>query len=282
MTRPQLTRLMAKPFLRPADPRGAQQGRPPDVVDDVTRPRLALACALAAALACAAPVSAQGYERINATFLAEYGSESYTIDQGEIVTFANQDKFLTHGIVSDAGSGSLFSAPVIGRGQVRLLRGAPFLTSAGSPYSFHCPIHPGMTSVLNVTGAGTPLAADGTAPGARVKLKTGSVRRLAGKHKLRVVLTPSEPVDAVVKATAEGNVLGRVERTYVSAGRKAVALKLSAAAAGAVLKAAAAGPVKLRVKVTLSDLAGNSGRVRARRVLAGVPSKRKGEGGKNG
>jgi hypothetical protein len=232
------------------------------------RPRLAIACALALALCAAAPASVQAVERINATFLAEYGSEAYTIDQGEIVTFANHDKFLTHGIVSDAGAGSLFGAPLIGRGQMRLLRGAPYLTAAGSPYAFHCPVHLGMTSVLNVTTAGSPLPPDRTRPGGRVKVKTASVRRLTRKHSLQVIVTPSEPVDAVITASAAGAVLGRVERTYVGVGRKAVALAVSDAAASAVARLG--GTVTLRVKVTLSDLAGNSGRIKASRRLAGA------------
>lgn len=231
------------------------------------RPRLALACALALALCCAAPAAAQAVERINATFLAEYGSEAYTIDQGEIVTFANHDKFLAHGIVSDAGAGSLFGAPVIGRGQVRLLRGAPFLTAAAGPYPFHCPVHPGMTSVLNVTTAGAPLPPDGIRPGGTVKIKTASARRLTGKRSLQVIVTPSEPVDTVIEASAAGALLGRVERTYVSVGRKAVALTVSDAAASAVARLS--DTVKIRVKVTLSDLAGNSGRIKASRRLAG-------------
>ena len=151
---------------------------------------------------------------MDATFLAEYSAESYTIDRGELVTFGNRDTFLAHGVVSDAGS--LFSAPVISKGQVRLLRGAPFLTTGS--YPFHCPIHPGMTSVLNVTAAGSPLPADAIAPSAQLKIKTASLGRLAGKRRLRVVVNPSEAVDAVVKASAEGVALARVERTYVSPG----------------------------------------------------------------
>ena len=119
--------------------------------------------ALVAALMGAVTPSALALERIDATFLAEYSADSYTIDQGEIVTFGNRDKFLAHGVVSDTSG--LFSAPVIGAGQARLLRGAPFLT-AGS-YPFHCPIHPGMTSALNVTAGGAPLPADATTAATR-------------------------------------------------------------------------------------------------------------------
>lgn len=229
---------------------------------------------MAAALMGATAPNALALERIDATFLAEYSADSYTIDQGEIVTFGNRDKFLAHGVVAD--SGSLFSAPVIGTGQVRLLRGAPFLTAAGSPYAFHCPIHPGMTSALNVTAAGAPLPADATAPGARLKIKTASLARLTRKRKLRIVVTPSEAVDAVVKASAEGVDLGRLERTYVTPGRRAISIKVARPAARALAKAAAkaAGP-RLRLRVTLSDVAGNSRAVKGSRALGGAAGKKK-------
>ncbi len=221
--------------------------------------------------ATAAPALA--LERVDATFLAEYSAESYTIDEGEIVTFGNQDKFLAHGVVSDTGG--LFSAPVITRGQVRLLRGAPFLTSTGSPYTFHCPIHPGMTSALNVTSAGAPLPADATAPTALLKIKTASLARLAGKRKLRIVVSPSEAVDVVVKASAEGVELGRIERTYVTTGRRAISLNVERSAANAVARAAAkAREPRLRLRVTLSDVAGNARAVKASRKLQ-VPRPKK-------
>ena len=244
------------------------------------RPQIALAYALAAlAAGVVAPAPALALERVDATFLAEYSAEAYTIDQGEIVTFGNQDKFLGHGVVSDAGS--LFSAPVIGLGQVRLLRGAPFL-STGS-YPFHCPIHPGMTSVLNVSSGGAPLPADGTAPGALLKIKTASLARLTRKRKLRIVVNPSEAVDAVIKASAEGVDLARIERTYVSAGRRAISLKIERSAANAVARAAAkASAPRLRLRVTLSDVAGNARAVKSsRRLEVPRPKKKKKGPGKN-
>ena len=238
------------------------------------RPQIALAYALAALAAGAlAPAPALALERIDATFLAEYSAESYTIDQGELVTFGNRDKFLAHGVVSDTSG--LFSAPVISLGQVRLLRGAPFLTTGS--YPFHCPIHPGMTSALNVTAAGTPLPADATAPGALLKIKTASVARLTRKRRLRIVVNPSEAVDAVVKASVEGVELTRIERTYVSPGRRAISIKVERSAANAAARAiakAAAAP-RLRLRVTLSDVAGNARALKASRRLAAPKAKKK-------
>lgn len=225
----------------------------------------AAACALALALALAAPGGAQAFERIDATFLAEYSAPQYTIDQGEIVTFGNSDPFLTHGLVSDLGTGALFSAPPIAAGQVRLLRGAPFLTAAGSPYSFHCPIHPGMTAQLNVGPGGAPLPPDETAPATILKIKAVSAAKLARGRALRLILYPSEAVDVTLAAGVKGASLGRAERTYVTAARRVVKLKLSRSAARAVSRLGAAARVK--VKLTLSDVAGNVTVVKASRRL---------------
>lgn len=230
------------------------------------RLRIALACALPAAALLATAPPALGFERIEATFLAEYAAEQYAIDEGEIVTFANTDRFLPHGLVSDTGTGALFSAPVIGDGRLRLLRGAPFLTAADSPYGFHCPIHPGMKAVLNVNPEGTPLPTDLTPPASILKIKAGSAAKLARKRKLRVVLNPSEAVDAVITAGVKGTSLGSAERTYIEAGRRVVVVKLSRTAARAVsrLRGAAA---KVKVKVTLSDVAGTVAVIKAARRL---------------
>jgi plastocyanin len=240
------------------------------------RLRVTLACLCTAALAGTGATPALGVERIDAAFLSEYSAEGYTIDQGEIVTFGNRDKFLSHGLVSD--SGGLFSAPVITWGQVRLLRGAPFLTTGS--YPFHCPIHAGMTSVLNVSAAGAPLPADTITPTSVLKAKTGSLARLTGKGKLRVVVNPSEAVDAVIKASAAGVDLARIERTYVTPGRRAITIKVERSATKALRRAVArVDTPRLGVRLTISDVAGNSRAIKASRRLA-VPRKPKGKRGK--
>ena len=229
----------------------------------MTRLRPVLACAICALTAfAAAPAGAAAFERIDATFLAEFSSPTYTIDQGEIVTFSNSDRYLAHGIASGDGS---VAAPVIGRGQVRLLRGAPYLTAAGSPYPFHCPLHPGMTSELVVTASGSPLPADSTAPSSAVAVKTGAVAALR-KGRLRIVLTPSEPVDAVVTAKVGAVSAGRLERTYLAGGRRSVTMTISPRALKLARRATR--PLKVSAKVSLSDAAGNAGGSRAARRLA--------------
>jgi hypothetical protein len=231
---------------------------------------LCLALAAAAVLAPASPAAA--VERIDAAFLSEYTSTSYVIDQGEIVTFGNRDKFLRHGLDSDTAG--VLTAPVIERGQTRLVRGAPFLT-AGT-YPFHCPIHPSMTSRLTVTAGGSPLPADSVRPGALVKIKTGALGKLLGKKRLRVTVATSEAADAVVSGGAAGVAIGRAERTYVTAGRRSFTLPLDGRAARSIAAKARTGQVAIKVKVTLTDAAGNVAVVkRARKLGAPRPAAKK-------
>ena len=222
-----------------------------------------MALALAAALAQATPASA--VERIDGVFLSEYSSNNYVIDQGELVVFGNRDKFLSHGLASD--SAGLFSAPVIEQGQTRLLRGAPYLTTGS--YTFHCPVHPPMTSTLTVATGGSPLPPDALAPVAAVKIKTGALGKLVRKKKLRVTVSTSEPADAVIAGGAAGVAIGRAERTYTAPGRRSFTIPVSGGAARKIAGRARLGQVTLRVKVTLTDAAGNEAVFkRARRLAA--------------
>jgi plastocyanin len=225
---------------------------------------LCLALAAAAVLAPAAPASA--VERIDAAFLTEYTSTSYVVDQGEIVTFGNRDKFLRHGIDSDTVG--LFNAPVVERGQSRLVRGAPYLTAGA--YTFHCPIHPAMTSKLTVTAGGSPLPPDAVRPGAVVKIKTGALGKLLGKKRLRVTVVTTEAADAAISGGAAGVAIGRAESTYVTAGRRSFTLPLDGATARSIAAKARTGQVAIKVKVRLTDAAGNVAVVKQARKL-GAP-----------
>jgi hypothetical protein len=231
-----------------------------------------LCLALAAAAVLVPAAHAAAVERIDANFLSEYSSNNYVIDQGEIVTFGNRDKFLRHGLASDTAG--LLSAPVIARGQTRLVRGAPYLTAGA--YTFHCPIHAAMTSRLTVTAAGAPLPADAVRPGAVVKIKTGALGKLLGKKRLRVTVVTSEAADAAISGGAAGVAIGRAEATYVAAGRRSFTLPLDGKTARAIAARARTGQVALKVKVTLTDAAGNVSVVkRARRLGAPRPAAKK-------
>jgi hypothetical protein len=216
-------------------------------------------------LGLAAPSGAVGFERIKSPFLLEYSSPAYVIDQGEIVTFENTDPFLRHGVASDltVGGKRAFEAAVIGRGQARLVRGAPFLPHATDPYVFRDPAHPGMTANLFVTSAGAPLPPDVVAPFGKVKIRSGGVGGLMRSGKLRLVIGTSEATDVILKATIGRAVLGRSERTYLTPGRRGFGLTLNSLG-----PLPSRGPARVRVTLRLSDVAGNPGEVKASRLLA--------------
>jgi hypothetical protein len=218
-------------------------------------------------LGLAAPSGAAGFERIRSPFLLEFSSPAYVIDQGEIVVFDNTDPYLRHGVASDLAIGGrpAFEAPVIGRGQARLVRGAPFLPFSRNPYVFRDPAHPGMTANLFVTAAGAPLPPDAVAPFGKVKIQSGGVGGLMRSGKLRLVLRTSEAADVVLKAFVGGARLARSERTYLSPGSRGFGLPLSSTRA-----LPSRGPARVRVTMKLTDVAGNPGTVRASRLLAGA------------
>jgi hypothetical protein len=249
-----LRKLLRNPVLPPLLNVGMKPRRTP----------LCLALAVAAVLGPATPASA--VERIEGTFLSEYTSNNYVIDQGELVVFGNRDRFLSHGLASD--SVGLFSAPVIERGQTRLVRGAPYLTTG--TYNFHCPIHPPMVSMLTVASSGSPLPADAVRPGATVKIKTGALGKLVGKKKLRLAVSASEAADVSIAAAAGGVTIGRAERTYLAAARRTFTLRLTGAAARSIAARARTGQITIKVKVTVTDAAGNAAVVKQARAL-GAP-----------
>jgi hypothetical protein len=216
-----------------------------------------------AAAALAFPGTAAALERITSPFLLEYSSPTYLVDQGEIVVFENRDPFLVHGLSSDATVAGvpLFSAPVLARGQARLVRGVPFLTGSGTAFRFRDPAHPGMTAELVIGPAGAPLPPDAILPAAGVRIRSGGLGRVSRSGVLRLVLQPSEPVDAAVVARLGGRRLGRTERTYVAPGRYGLRLRIGP---GPLRDRTSA---KLSVVVGLTDVAGNIATARAARRL---------------
>src|SRR5262245_11140568 len=184
---------------------------------------------LGAAVACALvlPSSAPAQATIDAVFFQEYSAPTFTIDQGELVTFQNRDPFLSHGLVSDdppAGD-PLFSAPVIHPGETRLVRGAPFLTTG--TYDFHCPVHPEMTATLEVTANGAARPPDTRDPTASVTVGTGRLAKLLAKRRVRFSVDPSEAADVAIGVRAAGVGLTTAERTYLSPGPRTLGLRFT-------------------------------------------------------
>jgi hypothetical protein len=180
---------------------------------------------------------------VRAVFLKEFSKTNYTMDQGQILVFENDDPFLLHGLIGGSG----LSVSTIGPNQTRLVRSAPFL--GPGLYQFHDPAHPEMASSLTITSAGARLPADSARPTAGIKVLTPA-KRAANSGRIKVRVTPREPLDASIKAVGSSGAIGVGNRTYADALAGVLIIALDPAS-----KKQARGGVELKVKLT--DAAGN-------------------------
>jgi hypothetical protein len=204
----------------------------------------------ALALLAALPAAAAGSVAapIRAVFLKEYSKSNYTMAQGDIVVFSNEDPFLNHGV-----SSTPFSAATIPPGSSNLVVGAPFLHPG--TYSFADPTHPEMASSLTVTPGGSPLPADAAPPHAKAKI-ISSGKQVARSGKVRVRVTPDEPAAVSLKARVGNKVLGKASLALPLVTRGTVSIVFDPA----VTKLA--GRFTLQVKGTVTDVAGHATSVR--------------------
>jgi hypothetical protein len=202
-----------------------------------------LAATISLFVAIPATASATVASPVRAVFLKEYSKSNYTMDQGQILVFENDDPFLVHGLLGTAG----LLAPAVSPGQTRLVRNAPFL--GPGTYFFHDPAHPEMGSSLTITSAGARLPPDTVRPSAGIKVLTPA-KRAARSGKIKIRVTPSEPIDAAVKAVGPGGPLGTGNLTLPDATSEVLIVTLDP-----TLKKQARAGVQLKIKLT--DAAGN-------------------------
>lgn len=176
--------------------------------------RVLRAAAVVAVLASAfgvAPAAAD--ERITAGGGNRYLTPSPTMDQGERLTFANQD-FARHDVTArgrNAAGRPLFTTPLIGAGQEAFVEGSQFLTTG--TYEFFCTVHPSMVGNLTVTSAGTPQTppGGGDPPAADVavnaRIADSRLSRVVRRRALNVVISVSGA--ASVRAVATARIRGR-------------------------------------------------------------------------
>jgi plastocyanin len=201
-------------------------------------------------------------------------SGDVTMDQGETLTFTNNDLQNHDVTANDKGSDGrpLFASATIGTGQTSKVEGAQYLTTGS--YKFFCTVHPFMTATLTVTSNGTPAprpgsggggggstgggggSSDTTAPTVGLalgKVKLSSVRK---HRKLPVKVTVSEASAVTLTATAGKKKIATGKATLSAAGSKSVSLSLTPAGRKA-LKGKHS--VKVQLKAVGEDSAGNKG-----------------------
>jgi plastocyanin len=220
--------------------------------------------------AVAAPV-AHADEQITARPSNTYVNPNVTIDQGERLTFRNDD-VAQHNVTArqrDQVGRPLFASATIGQGRTSEVEGARSLTSGS--YGFFCTLHPFMTGTLTVSAAGTPLPreeSDTTAPALRVAVVRTSLARVARLARLPVRALTNERASVAFTATARvGRRTITIARGRVSTSggeTESASLRLTSAGRRAVRRAERL-VVRLRGRAT--DAAGNASTARARRTL---------------
>jgi plastocyanin len=243
--------------------------------------RAALTLGLAALAVAALAPAARADERIVAGPPVRYVTPAVTIDQGERLTFLNQDT-VAHDVTArnDGPDGKpLFRTDTIGNGKEVPVEGSQYLVTG--TYRFLCTVHPNMEGTITVTSAGTPAprpggqppgggGGGGPSPGGGggdttppdVTLALGGTRSgdlRAGA--LPVSVSSNEAANVSVRGTVvKGRrriALHAVTATFTGAGSQTVTLALSRSARRALRRSA-----KVILTATALDSAGNRGTAR--------------------
>jgi plastocyanin len=171
----------------------------------VTSVVLAIAGLLAAAPALAADRAVTAGPAPNS-----FSTTTVTMDQGDTVTFHNDDASgALHDVTSDKNGSDgapLFKSALIegGKGKTSAVSGVEYLTTGD--YGFHCSVHPFMTGTLKVSANGTPKTRpqpDTTAPDADIKVSDTRISKVLKRKALGMVLAVNEHATLKLKATAK-------------------------------------------------------------------------------
>jgi plastocyanin len=180
------------------------------------------------ALACAVPV-ARADQQVVAGSVDVYTTPTVTMDQGERLTFLNQDvdEHSVTAVRNGPNGRPLFDTPLIGNGTTVFVAGSQYLTTG--TYDFFCTNHSFMMGQLVVTANGTPvlrpIALSLTIPSVRL----GTVARLS---RLSVRAGVTRPARVTLTATVRNGTrtvtFARAVATMTRAGARSVALHLTA------------------------------------------------------
>jgi plastocyanin len=202
-----------------------------------------------------------------------FSTTEATIDQGQAVTFQNNDRSAIHDVTSDQNGGdgkALFRSETIEAGKSAPVNGVEFLTTGD--YPFHCSVHPFMMGTLHVTANGTPKPrtpanpapnpADTTPPDARVTILDSRISAVLEHRGLRIRVKTNEPARFQLTATS---VKTRVALgTVTSKGTRTAKLSLTKKGKALLFKAS---KVKLKLTARVNDAADNKSTTSATKTL---------------
>lgn len=207
--------------------------------------------AAGALLLMAAPVAVAD-DQIRAQAPNRYVNPNIEIDQGERLTFKNEDR-VQHDVTSTQTPDGkpLFSTPLLQQNQEEVIEGTQYLTTGA--YQFVCSIHASMSGTITVNSAGTPVPrpGTGTTPGGdAVKPVVSAKVTNRSRKALAVQVTVDEAAALVLVAKVGSKRVGRGTAKISKAGRKTVLIKLKGVKKGA----------KVAVSIRATDAAGNVGK----------------------
>ena len=245
----------------------------------MTRRVATVAGALALGLALAAP-PAGADEQITAAPPNRYVDNDVAIDQGEKVTFTNNDT-VQHDVVSrlkGADGKPLFASELVGTGRTAPVAGTEYLTTGD--YAFFCSLHPQMTGTLRVGPNGTPVprpggntppppgqpggGADTTAPALQVTVRDRRLADVARRRALRLAVTVDEAATVRLVLRAGRVRLGTKTVKPGAAGTQKVSVRLTPAGRRLVRRARR---VRVSLVATARDAADNAVTLRKKRIL---------------
>ena len=205
----------------------------------------------------------------------QYVNSDVTIDQGDTVTFTNNDT-VQHDVTSrQKGSDDkpLFNSELTSTGETKPVKGTEYLTTGD--YEFVCSIHPQMVGKLHVTSNGTAKprpsggtgstggsGTDTTKPKVSLRLLDSKLSAVRKRGALRLRVTLDEAATLKLTARSGSKTLGTA--TVKLSGTKAISLKLTPAGR-AFVKRRRTAPVTVTVRA--ADGAGNAARSSAKKTL---------------
>jgi plastocyanin len=193
-------------------------------------------CALTSSLFLLAAPAALADEQIRAAFSNRFENPNVEIDQGERLTFRNNDSNRHDVTAEKVGDDSkpLFSTALLGQNEEAVVEGSQYLTTGS--YAFVCSVHANMKGTLTVNAAGTPVprpgaggtggAADTTKPKVSASLRTTSVK--AARKAFVVRVKADEETTYTVTVKRSGKTIARKVFKSVAAGSNDVKVKPTA------------------------------------------------------
>lgn len=208
--------------------------------------RLAVA---AGAAALALPASALADKEIIASTGNRYDASTYTMDQGEKLTFRNIDPIVEHdvtAVMTGDVKGHLFASDTIGQG-MQFVEGSQYLTTGS--YDFVCSVHESeMKAKLVVTANGTPTPRPGTGgapppppdttkPVATISgPKSAAVKTLVKKRKIALTVGADEPSDLEISLRIGSKRIAGAKLSIIAAGSQKIEIRLGKTARKALKK----------------------------------------------